>query len=122
MAATICAWQIYRSLWKADNDYVFSNTRCFMQKFGALAAFLTIAASSPASAQSHSQEDAAACTPDVFKLCSEFIPHEQNIVACLTKKKRQLSPACYQVFSRPAPSRRSTASARARNVKDHRPE
>ena len=93
-----------------------------MQKFGALAGLLIVAAANSASAQSHSQEDAEACTPDVFKLCSEFIPNEQNIVACLTKKKRQLSPACYQVFSRPAASRRTTASARARNVKDHRPE
>ena len=81
-----------------------------------------VAAPSSAFAQSHSQEDAAACTPDVFKLCSEFIPNEQNIVACLTKKKRQLSPACYQVFSRPASSRRTAARARAYNVKDHRPE
>ena len=89
-----------------------------MQKFGALATFLIVAVASPAFAQSHSQKDAEACTPDVFKLCSEFIPNEQNIVACLTKKKRQLSPACYQVFSRPASARRTTARARAYNVKD----
>jgi hypothetical protein len=90
-----------------------------MKKFGALAAFLMVANPDSVFAQ-HSSEDEAACTPDVFKLCSEFIPNEQNIVACLTKKKRQLSPGCYRVFSRPA-SRQNAASARAR-LREHRPD
>jgi hypothetical protein len=94
-----------------------------MQKFIALVAFLIVATSSPASAQSHSSEDEAACTPDVFKLCSEFIPNEKSIVACLEQKKRMLSPACFKVFSRPASSRRAAERSRPRDfVKEHRPQ
>ena len=54
-------------------------------------------------AQQHrgSADDQAACTPDVYRLCSEYIPDEDDIVACLTRKKAQLSPACHEVFSRP---------------------
>ena len=54
-------------------------------------------------AQQHqgSAEDQAACTPDVYRLCSQEIPDEDDIVACLVRKKAQLSPACKVVFSRP---------------------
>lgn len=64
-------------------------------------------ASSPGQAQQHrgSPEDQAACTPDVYRLCSEEIPDEDDIVACLVRKKQQLSPACKEVFSRPDPGR-----------------
>lgn len=45
-------------------------------------------------------EDAqAACTPDVFRLCSSEIPNETRIVACLKHKRAQLSPGCKKVFS-----------------------
>ncbi len=54
-------------------------------------------------AQQHrgSAEDQAACTPDVYRLCSQEIPDEDDIVACLERKKAQLSPACGAVFSGP---------------------
>ena len=51
-----------------------------------------------------SASDQIACTPDVYRLCSQFIPDEDDIVACLQKRKAQLSPACGAVFSRAAPS------------------
>jgi hypothetical protein len=44
--------------------------------------------------------DERACTGDVYRLCREFIPRQTAIVACLKKKKRQLSPACRRVMSR----------------------
>jgi hypothetical protein len=56
----------------------------------------------PASADPNN--DANACTPDVFRLCSSAIPSRERIVACLWDNKRKLSPACHQVFSR-KPSR-----------------
>ena len=61
--------------------------------------------SSVALAQQHggSQDDQLACTPDVYRLCSSYIPNEDQIVACLQKNKPSLSPACKQVFSKPAP-------------------
>ncbi len=69
-----------------------------MQKLAALGFLLAI--SGPAFAQSHSAEDEAACTPDVMRLCSEYIPNREAIVACLVQKKREMSPDCSRVFAR----------------------
>jgi hypothetical protein len=41
----------------------------------------------------------AACTPDVFRLCSSEIPNVDHIVACMNAKKASLSPACRAVFT-----------------------
>ena len=46
------------------------------------------------------EDDATACKPDVFRLCSAAIPWKDRIVACLHENRRKLSPACYQVFNR----------------------
>ncbi len=54
-------------------------------------------------AQEHggSPGDQLACTPDVYRLCTQYIPDEDDIVACLQRKKSQLSAGCNAVFSRP---------------------
>ncbi|MBB4198864.1 hypothetical protein CCR94_09305 [Rhodoblastus sphagnicola] len=39
-----------------------------------------------------------ACTPDVFRLCGDFIPDAGQIAACLARQKTNLSPACQMVF------------------------
>ena len=69
-----------------------------MQKSIALAFVMAISASLPAFAQS--QEDQAACTPDVMRLCQQAIPDQSRIVACLVRSRLQLSPACAGVFNR----------------------
>lgn len=51
-----------------------------------------------------SQSDQEACTPDVFRLCSDLIPDEPQILACLQSKREQLSPACGRVIV-PTPDR-----------------
>lgn len=53
----------------------------------------------------------AACTPDVFRLCSSDIPNVTRIVACLKREKSRLSPACQQVFNTQTPPAATTASA-----------
>ncbi len=55
-----------------------------------------------------SAEDQLACTPDVYRLCSSLIPDQGAIVGCLQRNKPRLSPACRQVFSRPAPAKPET--------------
>ena len=45
-----------------------------------------------------------ACTPDVFRLCGQYIPNREQITACLYSQRRHLSPDCRVVFSR-RPSR-----------------
>ena len=52
-------------------------------------------------ALAYTQADADACTPDAFRLCQDAIPNEARVGQCLFAKKKQLSPACAAVFSRP---------------------
>jgi hypothetical protein len=42
-----------------------------------------------------------ACTPDVFRLCGEFIPDAGRITACLQRNLNLLNPECRAVFTRP---------------------
>lgn len=44
-------------------------------------------------------EDQLACTPDVYRLCSQYIPDEDTIVKCLQQNVSRLSPACHKVFT-----------------------
>jgi hypothetical protein len=46
-------------------------------------------------------EQRAACTPDVFRLCSSAIPNVDQIIACLKQKKASLSVGCQAVFNAP---------------------
>jgi hypothetical protein len=55
------------------------------------------AASSPSHALGTS-EQRAACTPDVFRLCSSEIPNVDHIIACLKKERPRLSEGCRAVF------------------------
>ncbi|WP_441239191.1 hypothetical protein [Bradyrhizobium sp. 930_D9_N1_4] len=69
-------------------------------------------------------EQQMACTPDVWRLCSDQIPDENRIVACLQQNTPQLSSGCRAVFQsnnqmppqqqvprgRPAPSPRYNAA------------
>ncbi|MFT4118404.1 hypothetical protein [Bradyrhizobium sp.] len=43
-------------------------------------------------------EQQMACTPDVWRLCSDQIPDVNRIVACLQQNTPQLSSACRAVF------------------------
>jgi hypothetical protein len=61
----------------------------------------SIAVLNPAfSQQQHpgTMEQQMACTPDVWRLCSEHIPDVDRIVACLRQNAPQLSGACRAVF------------------------
>jgi hypothetical protein len=39
------------------------------------------------------------CTPDVMRLCSEFVPDPDRIVVCLKAKRRQLSSGCLSALT-----------------------
>ncbi|WP_407519133.1 hypothetical protein [Methylobacterium oryzisoli] len=41
----------------------------------------------------------AACTPDVFRLCSGEIPDVGRIKACLRRERQNLSTSCQAVFN-----------------------
>lgn len=67
-------------------------------------------------------EEQDACRPDVFRLCSSYIPNVDPIVACLKASEPQLSPACHQVMfpasavtERPAPAKKAKRKTRKRS-------
>jgi hypothetical protein len=48
----------------------------------------------PALSSQGTAEQRLACTPDVFRLCSAFIPNADEITICLREKNADLSDAC----------------------------
>jgi hypothetical protein len=61
-----------------------------------MALLLAAAATTPAAAQA--SDAAERCTPDVMRLCSEFVPDSDRIVGCLKKKRRQLTSSCLKAL------------------------
>jgi hypothetical protein len=39
-------------------------------------------------------EERAACTPDVFRLCSSAIPNVKQVIACMKRNRPNLSSVC----------------------------
>jgi hypothetical protein len=62
-----------------------------------LALLSATASSAPCFAQS-TPEQRLACTPDVLRLCSTFIPNADEITICLREKNAELSDACRTAF------------------------
>ena len=50
------------------------------------------------SAHAATAEEKAACTPDVWRLCSSEVPNVSRIVACLNRNHGKLSSACKVVM------------------------
>jgi len=46
-----------------------------------------------------------ACTPEVFRLCNEFVPDVARITACLQRNRARLNPDCRRVMSAEEPRR-----------------
>jgi hypothetical protein len=70
-------------------------------------------------------EQQMACTPDVWRLCSDQIPDANRIVACLQQNTPQLSSTCRAVFQsnnraqpqqQPAPRNRAAPPPRYNNA------
>jgi hypothetical protein len=71
-----------------------------VKKIAIIIAALAVVACAAGPAFAQSQEDQAACTPDVMRLCQQDIPDRGRIIACLVRSKLQLSPTCAGVFTR----------------------
>ena len=52
-------------------------------------------------ARAESQEDREACTPEVHRLCGQYIPDRERIIQCLKHNMKNLVPACRKVMSKP---------------------
>ena len=89
-------------------------------------AFVVIVAASFGNAFAVAQENRgtpeqrAACAPDAFRLCLNYIPDATNVEACLRQRKSDLSDACRAVFDHAAEaaSVRTTGSLRYRGASD----
>jgi len=63
-------------------------------------------APAPAAAQG-TPEQQRACTPDVMRLCNEFVPDVAKITACMIRKRASVSPACRAATASPHVGRRT---------------
>jgi hypothetical protein len=61
-------------------------------------AVLSAIVSPTASFSQGTRAQRVACTPDALRLCSAFIPHADDITACLREKNAELSDACRAAF------------------------
>ncbi len=43
-------------------------------------------------------EQRAACTPDAFRLCGNYIPDPKKVQLCLQRQRSQLSAGCRMAF------------------------
>lgn len=78
------------------------------------AGFLALLAGiTPAAAQG-SEEERRACTPDAMRLCREYIPNVERIIACMEARRAELSPACQAFFKpdEPEPTAVATSSGK----------
>ena len=80
---------------------------------GVLTALMVAGATKPAAAQASDAADR--CTPDVMRLCSEFIPDADRIVVCLKSKRKQLSTSCYTALTSGG-----TKSAKSKKKRRHK--
>ncbi|MGY0571326.1 hypothetical protein ACTGJ9_009975 [Bradyrhizobium sp. RDM12] len=93
---------------------------------GVALAISGIVAQSAASAEEYrgTMEQQMACTPDVWRLCSDQIPDVSRITACLRQNTPQLSSGCRAVFQsnnqmppqQPVPRNRAAAPPRYDNA------
>ncbi len=67
--------------------------------YAALCLLLAGFAATSLAAEGDSAETRRACTPDVFRLCSEFVPDADRITICLRQQKKNLSVACRKVMA-----------------------
>ena len=79
-----------------------------MRTFGAMLFIFIFAMMAPASA--YTDEQVAACTPDVIRLCADVIPDQGRITKCMIQKQKQVSATCMMVMKKgPSPTSRVAA-------------
>ena len=73
------------------------------------------------SARAQGAQDAEyACRPDVFRLCSQFIPNSGPITQCLKRNARNLSAECRTAFAGHGKRKVSRRARHHRHYRRHR--
>lgn len=62
-------------------------------------------------------EQQAACAPDAFRLCSNYIPDPTDVASCLRERRSELSGACGAVFDQA--DRATETRVRSRRARDY---
>jgi hypothetical protein len=63
-----------------------------------------------------------ACTPDVMRLCNNYVPDIPEIVACLKRQRLNLSAACGDVFGVTEAERQPPAPPPVKDTAKKKPE
>ena len=101
-------WRIFQLGERTMGGNVRNNTLTAGKRLrrlpGALLLGLLLASASGARAQDAGEYrgtavQQAACTSNVFRLCSSEIPSVERIVGCLKRERPRLSEGCHAVFS-----------------------
>jgi hypothetical protein len=66
-----------------------------VKKIAIIVAALAVVGCAAGPAFAQSQEDQAACTPDVMRLCQQDIPDQGRIIGCPVRSKLQLSAGVF---------------------------
>jgi hypothetical protein len=82
---------------KSQNGWMLRRSRSFARPSVSLCLLFVAAWPAPSFSQG-TPEQRQACTPDVFRLCSAFIPSADDITTCLRERNSELSDACRQVI------------------------
>jgi hypothetical protein len=101
------------------NEWMVPRLTSLVQRCVSLALLSATASPDPSFSQG-TLEQRLACTPDVLRLCSEFIPNADEITICLREKNAELSDACRTVFEAAVtqlPSVSESTQARKRTIK-----
>jgi hypothetical protein len=77
-----------------------------------LALALTLGSTCVAFAQSHSQEEQAACMDDAFKFCGNAIPDRERVFYCLAENRHAISPRCHTMMLPYLPAEAAPVSKR----------
>src|ERR1700741_4000577 len=79
------------------NKWMVPRLTSLLQRCVSLALLSATASPDPSFSQG-TLEQRLACTPDVLRLCSAFIPDADQITICLREKDAELSDACRMAF------------------------
>jgi hypothetical protein len=104
---------------ESQNDWMLFRLTPLAQWCVSLALLSATASPAPSFSQG-TPEQRLACTPDVLRLCSAFIPNADEITVCLKERSPELSDACRTVFEAEItqlPSASESTQARKRTTK-----
>jgi hypothetical protein len=91
--------------------------RSAFKTIGLLLPLAALAGIMPAAAQVRDSPEARqACTPEVFRLCNDFVPDAGKITACLQRNRVRLVPECRRFISGGVAPRRHVVHHHLRRV------